>query len=158
MRNFACLKKLGRFQIGLLLLIAGPILIACGDETSGPTTDPNAQLVLLEPGGGETFHIGDSLHVRWKAQGKGLTEISSVLISISLDSGATWASLKNRSIGTTEPEWSDYAWKIPATLSVAGVALDVAGRSKVLIRVQDYQDLSDANKRMVTPKTFSILP
>ena len=53
-----------RSCLGFLVLIAGLLLIACGGDTSGPATDPNAQLVLLEPIGGETYSTGDSLHVR----------------------------------------------------------------------------------------------
>jgi len=157
MHCFPRLKDLGRGWLGLFLLIAGPLLIACNGSGTGPAEDPNAQLVLLEPLGGETYHLGDSLHVRWKAQGKGLDEISSVTIALSPDSGTTWISLKNGSVGTEDVQWGDLVWKIPATLSARGMDFDLAGRTHVLVRVQNYQNDADPNQRAVTPKPISIV-
>jgi len=158
MRFFPFVNGLGPVRLGLFLLVAGPLLIACGDDTSGPETDPNAELVLLAPKGGETFHIGDSLHVRWKAQGKGLDEINSVTVSLSPDSGKTWASLKNGSIATQDAQWGDFPWKIPATLTAKGIDFNLSGKTNVLVRVQDYVDVSDANKTVVVAKPITILP
>ncbi|MBW8890152.1 MAG: hypothetical protein JF616_20550 [Fibrobacteres bacterium] len=151
------LKDFGRCRLGLLLLIAGPLLIACGGSSTGPAKDPDAQLLLLEPLGGETYHTGDSLHVRWKAQGKGVDEISSVTIFLSPDSGATWISLKSGSVGTEDAQWGDLAWKIPVTLSAKGIDFNLAARTHVLVKVQNYQNDSDPNQRAVTPKPFSIV-
>src|SRR6476659_4038155 len=84
MRRFARLLARSRSRIGLLLAVTGPFLIACGEDTTGPN-NPNAEVVLLSPQGSETYHVGDSLQIRWKAQGKGLEEISSVVVSLSPD-------------------------------------------------------------------------
>lgn len=157
MRRFPLINVLGPVRLGLLLLVAGPLLIAC-DDASGPGTDPNAELVLLAPTGGETYHVGDSLHVRWKAQGKGQEEINSVTVALSPDSGKTWANLKNGSIAPQDAQWGDFPWKIPATLTAKGTDFDLAGRTNVLVRVQDYVDVSDANKTAIVAKPISIQP
>jgi hypothetical protein len=158
MRFFACFPSVSRIPIAFPFLIAGQLLTACGDDTSGPAPDPNAQLVLLEPHGGEIYHVGDSLHVRWKARGKGLDEISSVTVSLSPDSGATWASLKSGSIAVEDAQWGDFGWKIPSQVMLKGVATALAGRTKILVRVQDYVDVSDPEKAAITPESISIQP
>jgi hypothetical protein len=146
------------FRMGLLLIAMLQVLTGCGEDAAGPTVDPDAQLILLEPRGGETFHVGDSLKVRWKAQGEGLQEISSVTLGVSPDSGQTWISLKNGSIAPTDAEWGAYGWKIPASLVAKGKTFELSGNSKILVRVQDYVDLSDPHKAAVAPKPIAVRP
>ena len=157
MYRFSRLFARGRIRIGLLLAMTAPFLIACGEDTTGPT-NPDAELVLLAPQGNETYHIGDSLQIRWKAQGKGLEEITSVIVSLSPDSGTTWASLKDRSIPIDDVDGTGaFGWRIPATLTAKGITFALTGR-KVLFRVQDYQNTSDPNRTAIVPSPVSILP
>ena len=146
------------FTRGPLLIALLQVLTACGGESAGPEGDPDAQLVLLQPKGGETFHVGDSLRVRWMAQGKGLEEISSVAIWLSPDSGQTWITIKNGSIAPTDDEWGAYGWKIPATVLGQGNTFALAGDAKILVRVQDYQNTTDTHKTAVVPRPLSVQP
>jgi hypothetical protein len=141
---------------GLCLLTACQFLTACGDDTAGPAGNPDAELVLLEPKGGESFHVGDSLRIRWKAQGKGLEEINSATVQLSPDSGSTWIQLKNGSIGTGDEQWGNFAWKIPSEMDVRDTTFTFAGMDKVLIRVQDYADISDPDKTATTTRPIAI--
>jgi hypothetical protein len=146
------------FRIGLILIGAAQILIGCGEDAAGPAVDPDAQLILLEPKGGETFRVGDSVSVRWKAQGKGLEEISSVTVSFSPDSGSTWISLKNGSIAVGDAQWGDYGWRIPAEIAARGSTHALAGKTAVLFRVQDYTNVSDPHKSAVVARPIAIRP
>lgn len=85
---------------------------------------------LLHPDGGETFHVGDTLHARWETDGF----ITSVGIQVSLDSGLTWIPVTRRSaINQGQADWGDYPWVIPDSLD--GKSL-VTGRA--LLSVYDY--------------------
>ena len=145
-------------RTGLALTALAQILTACGDDAAGPSGDPDAQVVLLEPRGGETYHVGDSLKVRWKLQGQGLAEISSVALWLSPDSGGTWILMKNASIAPADADWGAFGWKIPAFIANRGAAISLAGDTKVLIRVQDYQNTSDPGKTSSLPSPIAILP
>jgi hypothetical protein len=168
--GFACLLWSNRMRIsgiftkwkpygtGLVLTVLLQLLTACGEESTGPSGDPDAQLVLLEPRGGETYHVGDSLRVRWMAQGKGLTEISSVALTLSPDSGQTWIYLLNGSIAPADGNWGAYGWEIPASLTAKGTTFALAGNVKILVRVQDYQNVSDVHKTAMVPKPIAVQP
>lgn len=159
MRRIIPLWVRGRSRLGLLLAVTGAFLIACGEDTTptGPS-NPDAELVLLAPKGNETFHVGDSVQILWKAQGKGLEEISSVTISLSPDSGVTWANLKKDGSATMDAQGlGNFGWRISASLSVKGVPVALPGK-KVLIRVQDYQNSADPNRTAIVPAPVSIEP
>lgn len=158
MRVFARFSLSNALSTGLVLTVLAQLLTACGEDAAGPSGDPDAQVVLLEPRGGETFRVGDTLKVRWKLQGDGLTEISSVALWLSPDSGGTWILMKNASIAPADPDWGEYRWKIPANLPNRGTTLALAGSSKVLIRVQDYQNSSDPHKTALIPKPITVQP
>jgi hypothetical protein len=157
MRRITRLLALGRSRTGLVLAATGIFLIACGEDTAGPS-NPNAELVLLAPQGNESYHVGDSLQILWKAQGKGLQEISSVTVAMSLDSGATWANLKKDGSATMDAHGlGNFGWRITASFTVKGVPVALPGK-KVLIRVQDYQNAADPNRTAIVPAPISIEP
>ncbi len=158
MRFADVFPRLESFGLGLILIAILQILTGCGEDgVTAPMGDPDAQLVLLEPKGGETFHTGDSLWVRWKAQGKGLEEINSVAIWLSPDSGQSWITIKNGSIAPADREWGRYGWKVPANILINGGPMALGG-DRILIRVQDYQNVSDPNKTAVVPKPITVQP
>ncbi|HLP42884.1 MAG TPA: hypothetical protein VK465_15350, partial [Fibrobacteria bacterium] len=99
--------------------------MGCGEETTSPPVDPNAQIVLLSPSGGERLQVGGTVHIRWKLQGKGLEEVNAVNIEVSPDSGKLWIGLLNRSIGLNDSAWGDFAWTVPATLPKLGQVISL---------------------------------
>lgn len=99
---------------------------------------------LAYPNGGESFHVGDTLPIRW-ATDDGITSCG---IKISLDSGATWLPItRRRSVANSDKDWLDYRWAIPDTMD--GFSLVSSG---ALISVYDYfgtdRDQSDRHFRI----------
>jgi hypothetical protein len=87
-------------------------------------------IVLKSPNGGETFHVGDTLRIRWDTDGF----ISSVGIQISADSGRKWMPVTRRSaINQGQAGWGDYGWPIPDSLD--GVSL---ATGQCMLSVYDY--------------------
>ena len=148
-------KRIGAAWIALGVTLCGQSLIGCGTSPAGPATDPNAQIAIQSPTGGERFFIGDSLRVKWKAQGKGLDEVNAVNIELSPDSGKTWVGMVTRSIGVEDPHWGNFAWAIPAEVKHLGVTYTLMDDSKLLLRIMQYAT-TDPDKIAVTQKTFSI--
>lgn len=151
------LPGFGFIGLGTIVLgLAGLLLIGCGEETVAPPTDPDAEIVILSPKGGENFKVGTTQRIQWKLQGKGLTEVNAVNIELSPDSGKTWLGLLlTRSVALADPDWADYQWAIPAQLIRLGVSHDLVGNSKLLLRVMQYST-GDPNKITVMKKPFSI--
>src|SRR5688500_9836527 len=73
--------------------LAGQLLTGRTEAPTSPPGNPEAQIILQSPSGGETIAVGGILHIRWKLQGKGLEEINAVNIEVSPDSGKTWIGL-----------------------------------------------------------------
>jgi hypothetical protein len=85
---------------------------------------------LLQPDGGESFQVGDTLHARWETDGF----ITSVGLQLSIDSGKTWIPVTRRSaINQGQAGWGDYPWVIPDSLD--GRSLVTA---QALLSVYDY--------------------
>lgn len=144
-----------KIPFGLGFILACLLLNACGSDSTGPTVDPDAHIVLLAPSGGERFKVGQAIRVRWKTQGKGDEEVTAANIFLSPDSGQTWIGLLKGSIGREDPLWGDYAWTVPPALVNLGVTWDFARNDRVLLKVMQYAT-GDAKKTAVTPKAFSI--
>jgi hypothetical protein len=144
----------GFFAAGGIIL-GGLAFSGCETGANGPAADPDAQIIITHPVGGETFYVNDSLHVKWALQGAGYTDVSSINIELSLDSGKTFATILGRSIAIGEPGFGDYAWKIPATILKSGAALPLAGLRNLLFRVKEYNP-SSPDQVAVMKKPFSI--
>jgi hypothetical protein len=102
---------------------------------------------LTSPNGGETFAVGDTVHIRWSA---GPT-ISSCGIQISIDSGATWMPVtRTRSVAPGDPDWEDYPFVVPDSLDGKSVVGD-----RVFFTVYDYfgvdRDRSNAAIHFTAP-------
>jgi len=119
-----------------------------GPDTTLPT---NGKLVeIISPNGGEVFHVGDTMHIRWNAVDSAMT---ANLLSITFDYGLTWNRFDN--CGHILPEdscWEDYVWIVGDT-SVIILNSPIPSQSgSCLVRFQEvwgeYEDMSDA--------TFSI--
>ncbi len=159
MRKSAGETVIAWLKTGLVLALigaAGQILTGCEEEsTLAPPADPDAEIVLLAPQGGEKVAAGSVLSIRWKLQGKGLDEVNAVNIEVSPDSGKIWSGLLTKSIPVGSADWGDYSWKIPETLTKLGVIYDLKGNSRMLVRVTQYST-ADKNKIATLKKTFTI--
>jgi hypothetical protein len=72
-----------------------------------PYTGPVPKITITSPAGGETYHLGDTIHVRWTYK----NARAQVFASISVDSGK---SIENISATAFPPTVTTYDWKIPS--------------------------------------------
>ncbi|MDB5048610.1 MAG: hypothetical protein JWO30_1681 [Fibrobacteres bacterium] len=145
------------YAIVIGALLAGQNMIACNDSNPvSEVTDPNAQIVIEYPRGGETFTVGDTLRIQWKTQGLGLTDVNAVNIEISPDSGKTWATILGRSVAVGDLAWGNYAWKIQDSVTKLGVAYSLVDNSKLRLKISQYST-ADTNKIATMKKTFSVV-
>jgi hypothetical protein len=108
------------------------LFFGCDDATSPRpiTVGPN-QIIVTAPAGGEVYHIGDSLRIRWLAD---TMIISNVVLSISLNKKRTWMELPlGATISYYDSWWGDFKWKIPDSLRQVSLLSDSAA-----IMVSDY--------------------
>jgi hypothetical protein len=146
------------FALGAVfaLAAAGLNLAACDD--SGSTTepvDPNAEIVIRNPRGGETFTVGQTVHVKWTTQGKGVTEVNAVNIEVTPDSGKTWITLLQKSVSLEDDQWGDYPWTIPDSLLRLGTSYALAGNKGLRIKISQYST-ADTNKIVAMKKPFAV--
>jgi hypothetical protein len=140
---------LSRHAAGALLL-AGLLHLGCSqpeDENACP--GDGAQIMLTSPKGGESFTIGDSLHVKWKLCNSGTTEINAVDPMLSPDGGTTWCYLKQNSIPVGGAGFGDYAWKIPDSITLQGEWFQLKSNAKCRIKVEQYST-DDAKQRSLS--------
>ncbi len=139
------------------LFITGFTFISCNSTTEViAPTNPDAEIIIQNPLGGETFKVGDSLHIKWKTVGKGVDEISSVTVDLSPDSGKTWISLKsNGSVGTQDANWGNFGWLIPSEKSYLTKTFPLTTGNN-FIRIQGYNQGSDKNKTAILARPFTI--
>ena len=160
MHNFALkTSNLPWYRIllgGLFLTLAGHLMTGCETNPVVPTSDPNDEILITSPVGGESITIGDTLRIKWKLQGKGLTEVNAVNIELSPDSGKTWVGLLKKSVSIDDPLWGNYPWAVLNEVLRLGVTYSLENNSKILLKVMQYST-ADTNKIAITKKTFSIL-
>lgn len=93
-------------------------------------------IVLISPNGGETFHVGDTLHVRWSAN---LDVITSALLQISFDLGENYFALNTDSaIYADDSDWGNYVWVIPSEVMDGQTPVSTLS-DQCLVMVSDYQ-------------------
>ncbi len=88
-----------------------------------------ASILVTSPNGGEKYHLGDTLVLKWQAD----SMITAVGLQVSMDSGLTWHAIRNKSVSRSDATWTRYPWVIPDSLD--GVSLL---SNKVLVSVYDY--------------------
>jgi hypothetical protein len=159
MRKSAGKTVIAWMKTGLVLTLlgaAGQFMSGCEETaTTAPPVDPDAEIVLLAPQGGERVAVGSALHIRWKLQGKGLEEVNSVEIHVSPDSGGNWVGILDKSIPLGADDWGDYSWTIPESVIRQGVTYPLKGNSRMLVRVKQYTT-ADANKIAILGKPFTV--
>ena len=87
-------------------------------------------MTVLSPNGGETWHVGETIRIRWRMDVAG----QAVLLYISPNDGEDWYVINaDHSVFTGDTNWADYGWTIPAAMnSVSLVA------TTCRVRVSEY--------------------
>jgi hypothetical protein len=101
------------------------------------SSKPN--LTLISPIGGETYKIGDSLKIRWRANPD---SVIGMLFSITFNAGQKYWYIKDdQQIQSGHGQDTTIAWKIPDSLYDIGndVMAAVPASSQCKIRMSDYQ-------------------
>jgi hypothetical protein len=110
------------------------------DIISRPSTAPVPKILIKTPVGGETFHLGDTIHVNWSYR----YARAQVFATISTDSGRSFSNICLLAI---PPSDSSYNWKIPAD------SLSFISQS-VFIKVEEYPPYNKFGQSNI----FSIVP
>jgi len=88
--------RLNPIKLHSLSLLVAIAMMHCSPSSAptGDTTLPrNGKLIeIVEPNGGEIYHIGDTMHIRWHAVDS-LLASDCVVLSVSVDSGLSWGEL-----------------------------------------------------------------
>jgi hypothetical protein len=92
---------------------------------SRPYTGPVSKIIITAPAGGETYYLGDSLHVRWIYRHFD----HMVYCEISTDNGKSYSMLSVKAFAHTDTN-GYMAWKIPMDSSMI--------TNQARIRVRDY--------------------
>jgi len=103
-----------------------------------PYSGPVAKIIVTNPKGGETFHIGDTVHVRWTYK----NPRAQVFADISVDGGKSYELISPTAFPASV---SSYDWKIP-------VGADSLISQQASIMIEEYPPF---NVNGVS-KTFSI--
>jgi hypothetical protein len=134
-------NKRGIVYILIASLCGLYLLFAACDSVPTKTEDvvsPETPMILIAPNGGETYKIGDSLTIKWRANPD---SAKGMLINISFDAGRTYYPINdNQSIGVGGGRDTSVQWQIPDSLfdfpTRAMVPVPVSSLCKV--RISDY--------------------
>jgi hypothetical protein len=100
----------------------------------GQTTNP---IRVIAPNGGETFYIGDTMHISWECD---TDVVSEMLVGISLDGGLTSQGLGNK---LPVHQFDEYTWVIPDSINTIATS-----SADCMIKLQGYgspiKDWSDS--------------
>jgi len=94
----------------ICMLFAG---MACNKST-GPKTTPSA-LVVLQPTAGQSFKVGDTMHVKWQVNDT--NDISSVLVQLYGFPNDTF--IKTLGNGSFSLDTTSYSWIIDSSAVAA---------------------------------------
>ncbi len=150
------LVKFGSTAFLFTALISGLAAFGCNktDSSTGPVIDPNAPITLISPKGGETFHVGDTMWVKWTVKDDPVSPITAVDLMISADSGKTWGYAKSGSVADDVKGWGNFPYVVSSTTDDGKHTSLISARCK--FRVQLYATL-DVTKMATSPTTFTIL-
>ena len=103
-------------------------------------------LTVLQPNGGEEYHIGDTVFINWTAAD--ISRISSVAIDLSTDNGKSWNTLNAFAVAPGDSTWGNYPWVINNNLQYFNTGNFLLSDS-CKIKIRDYQfpaykDVSDS--------------
>lgn len=111
-------------RVFLALLVAGAALA-------------QPPITLFEPNGGQTYHVGGTMRIRWTA------DSSSALVDIEMcvdgDESGVWYRINTQAIGLGGPGWGDTTWVIADSLHDATTTVSTVS-SRCLVRIRNYID------------------
>jgi len=138
------------------MLLAGAGFSGCqDDETTGTGPDSDALLVLTSPRGGGPYKVGQTLQIKWTTpKTDPNVPVEEIAVRFSADSGKLFRTLNLSSITPTSPDWGNFAWTIPDTLSFSGLKVPLAGKTNCKLTVETY-NVSDPRQKTDTV-TFAI--
>lgn len=119
-------------------------IAGCQSESSDPnplvvtpidTTRDKASLTLLTPEVGDSYKLGDSLHVTATVEDNDKGTIDSVDVFLSPDGGNTWGAISDRSHPVDRNVTFTFSWKIPAYFKAGGKSFLLAQNSNCMIRI-----------------------
>jgi hypothetical protein len=153
-RQKSLLAKFGSAALFSMALMSGLVLGGCDKAESPVAVDPKADITLIYPVGGETFHVGETINIKWSVKEGLVSPITSVDLMISNDDGITWKNFKIGvgSIPDDAPSWGNFPLLIRATTD-GSPAMNVVS-AKCRFRVQSY---TQPDRKATTASTFTIL-
>ncbi len=84
--------------------------------------------LLLNPTGGESYSIGDTLEIRWATRDS--TVFNDCDIRFSLDNGVNWTTLtRTESIDITDTRWGAFRWGIPSKVLFGQLSVGVVSEN-----------------------------
>src|SRR4051794_6777838 len=102
MRSLTSGKILSGLGLSALLLVGASLTLQGCDKSTEATPNPwdndSSTLLLKTPRGGESFMVGDVMHVTWAEQGANAEFVTAVDVRLSPDDGRTWVYLNVGSI------------------------------------------------------------
>ncbi len=75
------------------------------------------KFLIQSPFSGESYSVGDTLHIRWEAPG-----INDCVITATFDRGISFHDLSNATIPAGDPRWGHFTWIIPESTPVTDCA------------------------------------
>jgi hypothetical protein len=80
---------------------------------------PLPPIVVTAPAGGETFSVGQQVHIMWQS-----TSAQTIMIEVTLDGEETWQQITSTGgISQGSALWGDYIWTVPSIASTSAQAL-----------------------------------
>jgi hypothetical protein len=135
-------------------LATAPLSLSACNGTNAVGVVDTSQILVTEPRGGESYKVGDSIHIQWKLQGEGLQNVASVSLSLSPNNGKDWALILNKSIGLNDANWGNFAWAIKDSINISGLGMvNLVNNRECLIQVKEY---THSEPKFIT-KPFTII-
>lgn len=153
--QFATRKKsLSILSLAGLVAAGAAGISACTDDATGPDSD--ALIVLTSPRGGGPYKVGQTLQIKWTTPKTDPNiPVEEIAIRFSADSGKLFRTLNLSSITPTSPDWKNFAWTIPDTLSFSGLKVPLAGKTNCKLTVETYNIIDP--KQKTDTVTFAII-
>jgi len=145
--------------IGAIAICAASLMPGCNDAAATAPDATSGLITISSPKAGSTWHIGDSLIVKWSVKDDPNNVVDAVGISLSADDGMSWGALHSNSIAPNNPKWGRFAWKITDSLFIntQNKSVALAGLKTCRVKVAQYTPSNPA-LMVLSTKAFTIEP